>query len=522
MRLGSGLDEFLIFVPQETGFTLSFQRFFDTFDVGASGYEPKSSMHLLVYFLVETFTTLLRSENLQYMPREGSMSNDVFSRADFLLELLNAVPSMLLIVDSDVRIYHINTAAAQEFRLDRDKVFMMRGGDVLHCIHATEESGGCGKSTVCKYCMLRNSVHEAMQGQQVFRTCTKLDLVTRDGTAEIQLMISAAPLVFEGKAFVLLALENITELKQIEQSLHASEVKLRNITSVMGEGVYVLDSDLRLTFLNPEAEKLLGWTERELLGKRVHEVFHTRRADGSPLAVAECPELKTVNTGTSYRSENEVFVRKDGTTFPVALISTPLRERGNLSGCVAVFRDVTEIALTTAELKRLNELLEHRATTDALTDICNRLKFSELLIQEMREFRRYGHELSLMMFDIDNFKQINDQEGHQAGDSVLREIARVVKGNIRAADIFGRWGGEEFMILSPHTGIDETKQLAQKLRELIEDHHFGCNQPITCSFGITQCTDRDTFESFTNRADMAMYRSKAEGRNRVEVIDART
>lgn len=466
--------------------------------------------------------TTFRSENLRYLPQEGSMIHDVLRRADFLLELLNAVPAMLLIVDSDVRIYHINTATAREFRLDRDKVFMRLGGEVLHCIHATEAPGGCGQSMVCKYCMLRNSVHEAMEGQQVFRACAKLDLVTREGTNEVQLLVSASPLVFEGKAFVLLALENITELKQIEDSLHASEVKLRNITSVMGEGVYVLDRDLRLTFLNPEAEKLLGWTEKELLGKYVHDVFHTRRADGSTLTAAECPELKTVYTGMSYRSENEVFVRKDGTMFPVSLVSTPLIEHGNLTGCVAVFRDVTEIALTTAELKRLNELLEHRATTDALTDICNRLKFTELLIQEMREFRRYGHQLSLIMFDIDNFKKINDQEGHQAGDSVLRKLARLVKGNIRAADIFGRWGGEEFMVLSPHTGLDETEQLASKLRELVEAHDFGCRQSITCSFGITQCTDQDTFESFTNRADKAMYRAKAEGRNTVKVIDAET
>jgi diguanylate cyclase (GGDEF)-like protein/PAS domain S-box-containing protein len=450
------------------------------------------------------------------------MINNAFHRADFLLEVLNAVPAMLLIVDSDVRIYHINEATAREFRLDRDKVFMMQGGEVLHCIHATEAPGGCGQSMICKDCVLRNSVHQAMKEQQVFRACAQLELMTKDSTTEVQLLISASPLVFEGEALVLLALENITELKQIEDSLHTTEVKLRNITSVMGEGVYVLDRDLRLTFLNPEAEKLLGWTEKELLGKYVHDVFHKRKADGSPLTATECPEQKTVYTGTSYRSENEIFVRKDGTTFPVALVSTPLIEHGNLTGCVAVFRDVTEIALTTAELKRLNELLEHRATTDALTDICNRLKFSELLIQEMREFRRYGHQFSLIMFDIDNFKKINDREGHQAGDSVLRELARLVKGNIRAADIFGRWGGEEFMILSTHTSLDETKRLAQKLRELVEAHRFDCSQTITCSFGVTQCIDQDTFESFTNRADMAMYRAKAEGRNRVNVIDAET
>lgn len=448
------------------------------------------------------------------------MINDVFHRPDFLLELLNAVPSMLLIVDSDGRIHHINTATARELGLDRDAVFMTRVGEALHCIHATEAQGGCGAAAACKDCVLRNFVTEAMEGQRVSRSCARLELMAGDGTTHVQLLISAAPIVYEGKSFVLLALENITELKQVEDSLRASEAKLRNITSVMGEGVFVLDRDMRLTFMNPEAEKLLGWTETELLGKYVHDVFHCRKADGSELHAADCPVLKTVYTGTGYRSDEEVFLRKDGTLIPVALVSTPLRERGAIIGTVAVFRDITEIAHTTAELKRLNELLERRAATDALTNISNRLKFSELLIQEMREFRRYGHELSLTMFDIDNFKKINDQEGHQTGDAVLRELTQLVKGNIRAADVFGRWGGEEFMIFSPHTGLEETLRLAEKLRGLAESHRFSCRRTVTCSFGITQCTDQDTLESFTNRADIAMYRAKAGGRNRVEVIDA--
>ena len=448
------------------------------------------------------------------------MINDVFHHPDFLLELLNAVPSMLMIVDSDVRIHHINTAMARELGLDRDAVFMTRAGDALRCIHAAKAPGGCGTAEACRDCVLRNSVTEAMEGQRVSRTCAKLELMAGNGATDVQLLISTAPISYEGKSFVLLALENITELKQVEDSLRASEAKLRNITAVMGEGVYVLDRDMRLTFLNPEAEKLLGWSEKELLGKYVHDVFHCRKAGGSELHAADCPVLKTVYTGTSYRSEEEVFLRKDGTMIPVALVSTPLRERGCIIGSVAVFRDITEIAHTTAELKRLNELLERRAATDALTDICNRLKFSELLIQEMREFRRYGHQLSLIMFDIDNFKRINDREGHQTGDAVLRELTQLVKKNIRAADVFGRWGGEEFMILSPHTGLDETAQLAEKLRGLTETHRFNCRQTVTCSFGITQCTDKDTLESFTNRVDIAMYRAKAGGRNRVEVIDA--
>jgi diguanylate cyclase (GGDEF)-like protein len=108
------------------------------------------------------------------------------------------------------------------------------------------------------------------------------------------------------------------------------------------------------------------------------------------------------------------------------------------------------------------------------------------------------------------------------GDSVLRELVALVKENIRDADVFARWGGEEFMILSPHTGLEETGQLAEKLQSLIATHNFSCERTITCSFGVTQCVELDSLESLTNRADVAMYRAKAAGRNRVEVLDAGT
>ncbi|HEX9019869.1 MAG TPA: diguanylate cyclase [Nitrospirota bacterium] len=447
------------------------------------------------------------------------MKTDVFQRADFLLELLNAVPSMILIVDTDLRIHHVNAAATKGLGLDTDVIFMMRSGEALHCIRASETPAGCGGAVACGDCLLRNSVTRALREQKVFRECALMELATKDGISSVQLLITASPITYGGKRYTVLALENITGLKEIEGSLRASEAKLRNITAVMGEGVYVLDRDMRLLFMNPEAERLLGWTEKELLGAYAHDVFHAGKADGGAPPVQECPLYNTINTGAIYRAENELFVRKDGTTFSASLVSTPLREEGVITGSVTVFRDITDIARTTAELKRLNELLERRATIDALTNICNRLKFSELVEHEIREFDRYRHPLSLIMFDIDNFKWINDEEGHQGGDAVLRELVSLVKENIRASDIFGRWGGEEFMILLPHTPLDETKWISEKLRKMIEANEFSFGRTVTCSFGITQCVDGDTLDSFTNRADIAMYSAKDGGKNRVEVFD---
>jgi diguanylate cyclase (GGDEF)-like protein/PAS domain S-box-containing protein len=448
------------------------------------------------------------------------MTNELIKRADFLHELLNAVPSLLLIVDSDVRIHHANAAAMRELGSGNGAVLMRRGGEVLHCVHASEAPGGCGAAMACRECVLRNSVVETMKEQRICRVCTKLDLVTGDGATPVYFTVTTSPLAYGGNPYVLLVIENITDLKRSEEALRAGEARLRNITSMLGEGVYVVDRDGRLTFMNPEAEKLLGWKEAELLGKNVHDLIHAGKTAGSALSASDCVVLKTASTGAAYRAEEEFFIRKDGARFPAALVSTPLREDGKIAGAVAVFRDTTELTRAAAEWKHLNELLERRATTDALTGVCNRLKFSELLDQAVREVRRYNHPLSLIMFDIDHFKVINDQAGHQAGDCVLRELARLVRENVRAADVFARWGGEEFMILSPHTGLEETRQLAEKLQALIESSRFHGRHRVTCSFGITQCTEQDTVESFTDRADRAMYRAKAGGRNRVEVVDA--
>ena len=191
---------------------------------------------------------------------------------------------------------------------------------------------------------------------------------------------------------------------------------------------------------------------------------------------------------------------------------------GGLAGCVHIAQNITGRKHAEEELQRANKLLKIQATTDMLTGICNRLKFCDFMRHEMEESRRYRHPLSLIMFDIDYFKQINDVYGHKAGDDFLREVTQLVSENIRDADILARWGGEEFMILSPHNELKSTRLTADKLRTLIAKHRYRCCPGrVTCSFGVVQFRDADTVESFTERADNAMYRAKFGGRNRVEV-----
>lgn len=177
----------------------------------------------------------------------------------------------------------------------------------------------------------------------------------------------------------------------------------------------------------------------------------------------------------------------------------------------AVERKKLEIAL-----KQTRDLFERQARIDYLTGIYNRMMFNELLEAEMQRARRYASDLSLIMFDLDHFKKINDTYGHAIGDHVLKEVARLVSENLRAHDIFARWGGEEFMVLAPKCDQNQVAVLAEKLRSLCAAHDFGNGLGITVSFGVTRFQADDTLESFTARADDSLYRAKEGGRNRVE------
>ena len=167
-------------------------------------------------------------------------------------------------------------------------------------------------------------------------------------------------------------------------------------------------------------------------------------------------------------------------------------------------------------LKQTRDLFERQARIDYLTAIYNRLMFSELMEAEMQRARRYSSDLSLIMFDLDHFKKINDTYSHTMGDHVLKEVAQLVSDSIRAHDIFARWGGEEFMVLIPKTDQNQATILAEKLRCLLEAHDFSDGLHITASFGITQFKAADHADSFTARSDEAMYLAKKNGRNRIE------
>ena len=161
--------------------------------------------------------------------------------------------------------------------------------------------------------------------------------------------------------------------------------------------------------------------------------------------------------------------------------------------------------------------LSKLAMTDSLTGLYNRYYLFKRLEEEIKRAKRYNHPLCMIIFDIDNFKQINDKYGHDVGDAVLSMVARVLKRNIRETDIAGRFGGEEFVIVCPETDIENGHLVAEKVREAISQINFG-DFKVTVSIGLS-CFSGETAEQLLKKADIALYRAKNSGKNRVEVYN---
>ncbi|WPK13792.1 diguanylate cyclase [Lysinibacillus louembei] len=174
----------------------------------------------------------------------------------------------------------------------------------------------------------------------------------------------------------------------------------------------------------------------------------------------------------------------------------------------------------TQQLEKAKQELEQLANTDRLTQISNRVKLDSVLEKYFATAKQSDEPFSIILLDIDNFKEVNDTYGHQVGDQVLIEFAQVLKNAIREQDIVGRWGGEEFLIICPHTSLHDTLQLAEVLRVQVANSTFSITEQRTSSFGVTSYVQGDTLNTLLTRADNALYKAKEHGKNRVEYIAA--
>jgi len=172
----------------------------------------------------------------------------------------------------------------------------------------------------------------------------------------------------------------------------------------------------------------------------------------------------------------------------------------------------------TQELESAKLDLEKLANTDRLTQIPNRVRLDFVLAEAIEHAQHHDAPFSIILLDIDYFKEVNDEFGHQVGDLVLMNVAEILQNTIRPQDTIGRWGGEEFLVICPQTTLDDAVKLSEKLRQQLENHQFPVVHRKTSSFGVTSYVDGDTLNTLLFRCDKALYQAKEQGRNCVEFL----
>jgi diguanylate cyclase (GGDEF)-like protein/PAS domain S-box-containing protein len=288
-----------------------------------------------------------------------------------------------------------------------------------------------------------------------------------------------------------------------------------DILNNLFDGLYFVDRERRITFWNRTAESLTGYEAREVVGRRCADniLVHVD-GEGHNLCEGRCPLAKTLEDGESR--EVEVFLHhRKGHRVPVAVRVAPIRgANGRITGAVEVFNDNSRRLAETQELDHLRRL----ALLDPVTELRNR-HFLEISLQAiLKEVNRYNWPMGLLFVDIDRFKRVNDAYGHEAGDEILKAVAQTLARSVRAFDIVGRWGGEEFVVVVRNITEKNLALLAEKIRALVGRSFVtmaASQVGVTVSIGATTLAPDDTVDSAIARADRLMYKSKAAGRNRV-------
>ena len=351
-----------------------------------------------------------------------------------------------------------------------------------------------------------NSAREENQSNNVL-----IELELQDG-AQVYGLFSSDVVTIENEKYLLSVIKDITEMKQLEQSLKESEELHRLLADNANDVIWTMDLTGKFTYVSPSVEKLRGYTVEEVLLQSPEELLcpssRIHLEKGLEDAIYLVQNNKPFKT---FRGDLEQPC-KDGTTVWTDLTVSGIYDRENhFVGMLGVSRDITDRRQLNEEIRRLSE-------TDRLTQLNNRLKLDEVLNLEIERLSRSESVCSVILFDLDHFKRVNDTFGHLVGDIVLKEIAQILKEEIRQIDTVGRWGGEEFMIIMPLADINGGQVLAEKIRTIISEKNFTGTGKLTASFGVAETRGNLKAVELVARADVALYESKKGGRNRVSCI----
>lgn len=282
----------------------------------------------------------------------------------------------------------------------------------------------------------------------------------------------------------------------------------RKVVEALPVGVWITDDAGRILYGNPAGRQIWGGA-RDAAAAQPAAYQGWLFCDGKRISAEEWVAARAIRRGSAAIDEEVEIECGDGTHRFVLNSTLPIAdEQGGIGGAVMVNHDITA-------RKRAEDYLRVMADRDPLTNAYNRRSLYEFLETEVHRVRRYGGALSTIMFDIDQFKEINDDLGHLAGDRVLVAIAELVREQLRGVDRLCRYSGEEFLIIAPGTGLRHAIALAERLRGLIAAASFDVIARVTCSFGVCGFEGEENADALVRRVDDLMYKARRSGRSSV-------
>lgn len=441
-----------------------------------NGFESAETIDLSRWFTKDL--TLSGSFNL------SGVGNTTLGR------LLNAIPVPTGLIGNDYRFTFCNEA----WQKLSGETLKMEGKSLLGIFPLPQDAGAV-KSTVDKVYKERKSLVQENR------------ILLADRTIWVRLYFR--PLRLGDDRVALMTVENLTlEREQIRllRAIERAKREWEQSVDSVSELIAIVDDQFRILRANKAMSVRTGIPIKEVVGKHCFQLIH-----GTESPPAHCPLVRTLPDGGETSEE---YYEPRACAF---LKETASPIRGDSSGFTArviTLRDVTE-------QKKAEEDLRNRANSDELTGLFNRRHVREMLVQVGESAKRYGQPLGVALLDLDNLKRVNDQHGHEGGDLILRRVGSVIRDHLRSSDFAGRYGGDEFVIVFPHTPIAGAANCVARILAAMNAEPFRVGaqaHTVSCSAGISDFAPPDTtLDDLIRRADRALYAAKKGGGNRIVI-----
>lgn len=444
-------------------------------------------------------------------------------------DILNSLNAHVAVLDASGAVVSVNDSWLRYARDNGGATTGFIGSNYLEVCERAARTGDAIAAAAL------NGIRAVMAGEE---PSFRLEYPCRGKQITRWYVLTATRLPRDSGGSVVISHEDITDQKALEGSLRDTQETLRHILELLPVGVWVMDQEGRITHGNPAGRRI--WGGARYVGVEEFGEYRGWWMDtGKSIAPDEWAAARAIRKGETSIDEEIRIQCFDGSTKIILNSALPLRDiDGRINGAIIVNQDITARKQQEMELLRVHETLQKanqelqaaldreqfRARTDELTGLNNRRYFLELAERECAVAARHGRPLSVVMIDIDHFKQINDTFGHQTGDEVLSRVAKTVAAHRRSGDIVARYGGDEFMLLLPETGAENARAVAEQLRAAVGAD--GLDTPAgrakyAISAGVAALGDDvQELAQLIHAADQALYAAKAQGRNRTVVNES--